>query len=66
MNDVERIMRTVPKLELAQGARRAWVLFQEAGVMREPDGSTGNKKLDELGSLLDELACVTTDEQETP
>ena len=58
MNDkaVDTIMKTIPKLELAQAMRRAWVLFQESGVMREPDGRTRNDKLDELGALLDEFA----------
>lgn len=34
----------------------AWRLYQDSGVMLEPNGRTGNEKLDELGRLLDELS----------
>jgi hypothetical protein len=42
---------------LAKALRRAWDLFQNSGVMREPDGKTGSPELDELGNLLDEMAA---------
>jgi len=37
-----------------EALNNALALFERAGVMREPDGGTGNAVLDELGSLLDE------------
>jgi hypothetical protein len=41
----------------SKALRRAWDLFQNSGVMREPDGKTGSPELDELGNLLDEMAA---------
>ncbi len=57
---LERMFLDSKRLEIqVPQVRRAWALFQESGVMREPDGRTGNAKLDELGALLDEMAADT-------
>jgi predicted S18 family serine protease len=42
--------------ELEGALAKAWSMFEDAGVMREPDGRTGNEALDNLGSHLDEWA----------
>ena len=42
--------------ELEKVLTEAWGLFENSGVMREPDGRTGNDLLDSLGALLDEHA----------
>ena len=49
---------------LAEALRIAWELYQESGVMREPDGRTGNSILDHLGGHLDEWATTLTDTPE--
>ena len=50
----ERLQKRVAELE--KMATEAWDLFQDSSVMREPDGRTGNDRLDKLGGLLDEYA----------
>jgi hypothetical protein len=54
----ERLVRALRERELALA--RAWEMFQAAGVMLEPSGSTGNPVLDSLANHLDEwsMRCV--------
>jgi hypothetical protein len=48
-------IKALGERDLAEDAlRKAWRLYQESGVMREPNGQTGNVTLDDLGIHLDE------------
>lgn len=52
----ERLQKRVAELE--KMTAKAWEFYQNSGVMREPDGRTGNDLLDKLGSMLDEYAST--------
>ena len=41
---------------IQERCRAAWDYLQDSGVMREPDGRTGNEDLDVVCTLLDEIA----------
>lgn len=50
------------RIEELEGAlTKAWSMFENCGVMREPDGRTGNEALDNLGAHLDEWATSETE-----
>lgn len=51
-------MRDRSVMDIADCVIEAWARFQNSGVMREPDGRTGNKELDEAASKLDEAAML--------
>ena len=54
------VVRLERKLsDAADCVHEAWEAFQNAGVMSQHDGRTGNDKLDQCASKLDEAAMVT-------
>jgi hypothetical protein len=60
--DKTTALRLLDELKVANAKddaelRKAWVLFENCGAMREPDGSTGNGGLDECAAIIDCLAA---------